>query len=203
MWTTCDVLFGPDFLEKAASTLKPMSSCTSIPHAQYLTIENYRAKRNNVYSWGGVDTIFFDADILTKSEVKGVIRDFPNKGWGLFEYFLSDVGSLFATGGMFNLWPTRIEKILNDHGANNATREFFEMSTSHNQKVYNDFRSKYHLRGDAFTSVLRYKTPIKHIAMISRFYFNITRNRIRFRSLSFASKYAPQSVKNFTKRFRK
>jgi hypothetical protein len=199
IWTTCDVVFERDFFEKIVSSLPSRASCTAIPHVLYASIEDLQKNMNRYYSWGGIDTICFDADILRLPEVKDILQTYPNKGWGLFEYFLTDIGKLFCTGGMYNLWPAKICKVGNDRNANNETRNYFDLSTTYNSMTYNDFRKKYGIKRNT-GCVFWYKTRYRYAYVTIFLFLNIAKNSTINACVRSLSRYVPQNAKSSIKK---
>ena len=178
IWTCSDDLFERDFLEKIVASMTPLSCCTSLPHIGYRNVDEYLHKKVFNYTYGGIDLICFDGDIFLNQEARKVIRDFPNLGQNMIEYFLSGVGRVFSKR-MFNMWPIKIERINNDRKANNETREFITMCTTRNQLTYESFKTKYKLKGDVYRSVLSFKTPIRYFKVRFMIYFMITKCRLQ------------------------
>jgi hypothetical protein len=200
IWTTCDDLYDPSFFEKIITTLTPLSACTSLPHVTYRTIEDYEAKNISSYCYGGIDLVCFDADIFLNPEVQEAVRAYPNKGWGLFEYFLSGIGRVFAKK-MYNVWPAKIERINNDRKANNETKSYFDMSTEHNRASYQAFVKKYNIKGDMYASIFAYKTPLRYAKTKFMIALMITRYRLEnsiYKSKAFIS--VPPSIKKLFKK---
>ena len=92
LWTTCDVIFEKDFFENIINEFKPGYCGTSLPHSVYTNHDNYINNNNPWKLWWGLDLIFFDSDILASVKVNNIIDNYPNNGWGYFEFFLSGVG---------------------------------------------------------------------------------------------------------------
>lgn len=189
IWTTCDDLLEDRFFERIVNTMTPFSCCTSLPHIVYRNIEDYKKKKIGGRIYGGIDLICFDGDVFLNSEARSAIRDYPNKGWGLFEYFLSGIGRVFCQR-MYNAWPAQIEAIRNDRKANNETLSYFDSSTTYNKKKYVDFIRKYSLKGDVYSSILCYKTSFRYVKVWSMIFIMVTIYRIQgafFKSRLFRS----------------
>jgi hypothetical protein len=199
IWTCCDDLYAPDFLEKLVQKLTPMSSATSLPHIVYKTVEDYKKGNIGGYTYGGVDFVCFDADIFLLPEVQKVVRDYPNKGWGMTEYFLSGIGRVFCKN-MYNLWPTKVGRIDNDRVVSKEGRDYFDLSISHNRRTYGEFVKKYGIKGDEYSHIFLYKTSWKYLNVKLNFIFRISRYRLEAVSTEWMKKYLPQGIKNRIKR---
>ncbi len=199
IWTTCDDLFDETFFEKLVSELLPLSAYTSLPHIVYKNVEDYKMGKVGSYCYGGIDTVCFDADIFLIPEVREVIHKYQNKGWGFFEYFLSGVGKVFCKE-MINLWPTKIARIDNDRSANNETRAYFDLTSSHNAKTYGEFKHKYSIKGDVYSSIFYYKTPMKYAGIKLRTFLRITEYRLKNKFAKKIIRFLPRSLKDLLKK---
>jgi hypothetical protein len=199
VWTTCDDIFDPRFFEEALATLTPRAACTSLPHIMYRTMADYDADRPYLKCWGGIDTICFDADVFLQPEVQEALRRYPNKGWGYFEYFLSGIGRVFCEN-MYNIAPPLIDRIDNDRKANNETRAYFNLVTSHNKGTYEAFARDYGLRGDVYASVLAYKLPPAKRVARSLFFLHIARIRVQVVFWKAMNAFLPRGLKALGKR---
>jgi hypothetical protein len=200
IWTCGDDILESDFFEKVMASMTPFSCCTALPHICYRSIEDYEQKKVCGYIYGGIDLICFDGDIFLNPEVGQVLKDYPNRGQNMIEYFLSGIGRVFGKA-MYNIWPVKIQRIDNDRKVNNETHEIFDMCSALNQETYNAFKAKYNLKGDVYRSVLSYKTSRQYQNIWIMTYMKITLNRIQqifIRPWMF--KMIPRGVKDFLKR---
>ncbi|MEI8327965.1 MAG: hypothetical protein WCG02_02405 [Candidatus Taylorbacteria bacterium] len=200
IWTCCDDLLENTFFEKVMSALTPLSSCTSMPHISYRSITDYENKAMSGYMYGGIDLICFDGDVFLNDDVKTALRDYPNMGWGMTEYFFSAIGRAFCKN-MYNIWPAKIERFDNDRKASKETHSYFALCIENNRKMYTAFTKKYNLTGDVYRSVLSYKTPLKHMKVKFMIYLKININRLQ--SLLFKDwmfKMIPTGVKRSLKK---
>jgi len=139
MYTCCDDLLDKDFFEKVVDAMTPLSCCTSLPHMNYRTLEDYRNDKICTYTYGAMDMIFFDGDIFLNPEVKKIIKNYRNDGMCGTEYFFSSIGRLFSQT-MYNIWPVKIVRIDNDRKINNETRAYMEMCATHNAESFKAFK---------------------------------------------------------------
>lgn len=202
IWTCCDDLYAPDFLERLVEKLTPLSSATSLPHVVYKNVDEYKKGNIGGYTYGGIDFVCFDADVFLIPEVKEVINKYTNKGWGFTEYFLSGIGRVFCKN-MYNLWPTKVGRIDNDRVASNEGRDYFDLSISHNRKSYEAFVKHYGLKGDAYSHIFFYKTSWRYVNIKMRIFFNILRYRLEAISTKSMKRYLPQGMKDAMKKILK
>lgn len=200
MWTTCDDIFEPHFFKKMVDTMSPLSCATSLPHTVYRTIGDYNKNNISSYCYGGIDMVCFEGNVFLNPEVKQVIHDYPNQGWGFFEYFLSGIGRVFCKE-MINLWPIKLARINNNRAAGNETSYYFNLSSSHNGKNYEAFAKKFKLRGDTSSSIFYYRTSWKYAGIKIKTFLMITKYRIEnifFKSIIFTM--IPKKVKSGVKK---
>ena len=164
MWTTCDVVLEPSFLNSIKTKLPHLGSGTSYPHVIYPDTKSYEIQKNKVLFWAGIDTIFFDADLLTSNEAKSDIKNYPNLGWGFFEFFLTGMGLKYARK-MINIWPIKLEKIDNDRAINNETSVYLNTTSNHNKSFLEKFISDNKIKKDFFRWLAYYKYPRSQLVM--------------------------------------
>lgn len=113
IWTTCDVIFEPNFFDNIIKHLPPKSFGICAPHIIYNNLGDYY-KNINYYSFlfNGIDTVFFTADVINKDFINDLIN-YPNREWGLFEHFLSALGKLYANNLVNFYFLNKIRKINN------------------------------------------------------------------------------------------
>jgi hypothetical protein len=200
IFTCSDDLWENDLFEKVVNEMTPLSCCTSLPHISYKSIDDFKIKKIGGYIWGGVDLICFDGDIFLNPEARAAIRDYPNHGRGMTEYIFSSVAKVFSKR-MFNMWPLKIHRIDNDVDISSKTREYFAFCNAHNKQTFDAFVRKYNLKGDAYTSILYYKTPMRHFGIRCTLFLmmNVYRIQNMFYS-SWIFKSIPRGTKKFLKR---
>ena len=144
--------------------------------------------------------VCFGGDVFLNPEVKQVIHDYPNQGWGFFEYFLSGIGRVFCKD-MINLWPTKLARINNNRAVGNETSYYFDVSSTHNAISYWAFAKKFKLRGDTSSSIFYYKTSWKYYGIKIKTFLMITKYRLQnifFKSIFF--KAIPKNIKEKIKK---
>ena len=88
LWTTCDVIFDPDFFEKIVAKTKSRTCGTSYPHLTYPSVDDYKGKRNGHLLWYGIDSIFYSSDVFTEPAAEEALKKYPSEGWGHGDFFL-------------------------------------------------------------------------------------------------------------------
>jgi hypothetical protein len=102
---------------------------------------------------------------------------------------------------MYNIWPARIERFDNDRVASKETHAYFDFCIENNKKMLEDFSKKYGLKGDVYTSVLSYKTPLKYFKVKCMIYLKVNMNRYQNIFVKdWMFKIIPRPVKNVLKK---
>lgn len=173
IWTTCDVIFEPNFLQSILDQDVPYISGTSHPHHIFQSQTDYLARREpTVTPTLGLDTLFFDADLFLKPEVSHIMKTYPNINWGCFELFLSGIAELYSLKRVNLYTQTKISKIQNIRPLNNETTDYFEASMSHNWPIFQRFVKDYHLtprKQEMIPYIMTYR-PTNPIAYYLRFH---------------------------------
>ncbi len=145
LWTTCDVIFGPDFFEKIVAKIKSQTCGTSYPHLIYNSLNDYKDNKNGHLLWGGIDTIFFSSDTFTEPRVGETIKKYPNEGWGHGDYFLVALGRAFYKN-MINIRAySKIKKVSNDRKISEETTLYLYGSDKINSIIFRQFLRDFHI----------------------------------------------------------
>lgn len=143
LWTTCDVVFPPDFFAEIVRCFEQGDSGTSHPHRLATSFDDYAAGHvDDAYPYGrlspeavneGMDFVYFDADLFGPgSPARAVVEEYRFVDWGLFEHFLTGIARLYAERRL-NLWATApAVKIANDRTEGPETAAYFDRSWNRN-----------------------------------------------------------------------
>jgi hypothetical protein len=162
LWTTCDVVFPPSFLQVVARRFAPGISGTSHPHRLAQSYEDYKAGRiEKTFPFGpfsrsaqmeGIDFVYFDADIFRpKGPARTDLGTYRFVDWGLFEHFLAGMARLYAHQRL-NLWASApVVKIVNTRDVVTETDAYFESAWQRNYEPMRRFLDDYGLGDDLLT----------------------------------------------------
>ena len=133
LWTTCDVILPPQFLQAICDHFSPGTAGTSHPHAEAPSVSELNSLRAPQLPYGrfsrdvlesGIDLVYFDGDLLLDHETERMLREYRFVDWGLFEHFLVGIAQLRSSRRV-NLWSYGVvQKVTNDREPGNETAEW-------------------------------------------------------------------------------
>ena len=132
IWTTCDVIFEVDFLEKVCLHLGRRSMLTSHPHKSM-------EKKEPLSINSGFDIIGFGKNVLTKPGFREAIEKYKFYDWGLFEHFLIALGVHHKCVASNIYLKSPIFKIENDRVPGNETNTWLAKCWDINKTQLNSF----------------------------------------------------------------
>lgn len=146
LWTTCDVIYRPDFFQTIADQYQPRLFAVSHPHVTYSSIEDLGTGRSIAGSIdSGMDLAIMDAALLRDPHYLDIITRYRFVDWGIFEHFLVGLG-LLAGGPMLNLYRlSSIAKIENDRKPGNETQAWLLKCWKINEAVFRQFLEHHRL----------------------------------------------------------
>lgn len=146
VWTTCDILYKPNFFQTLVEAYKPGLAGIIHPNILYKTTEDALndVNRDVHYTGNGIDMIVCDARMLSE-KAKSDIINYRFYDWGVFEYFMMGVMLNYASVRR-NFYPeTSLKKIVNDRELTNETKEYFRRCTAMNGPVLKRYKTDTHL----------------------------------------------------------
>jgi hypothetical protein len=145
IWTTCDLIFESQFLEKInLLNFKNNFSASIISHP-HLIFNNIKDVELNKYHINGpndgIDFIGFSSKLMT-TKFKKDLSQYFYADWGVFEHFLVAMAVKYSFR-RFNIFEiSQVKKIVNDRLANNESENYFKLSLNKNWPVFEDFLKK-------------------------------------------------------------
>ena len=152
LWTTCDVIFDPDFFEKIVAKTKSRTCGTSYPHLTYPSVDDYKGKRNGHLLWYGIDSIFYSSDVFTEPAAEEALKKYPSEGWGHGDFFFTAFGLAFYENVINIRNYSKIQKIENDRNTAGETGTYFDADTK-NTLVFRQFVKDYHIGNESGISI--------------------------------------------------
>lgn len=138
LWTTCDVIFDKNFFKNIIKNYSINFFGTSHPHIKYLNIENFQKKNNlKIEIEDGIDVIFFDYASILK--IKNEIEKYKFFDWGVFENFLTALGSAKLQKSINIYKISKIKKILNNRSQNNEDQKWLNECLLKNRIIMDNF----------------------------------------------------------------
>ena len=146
LWTTCDVIFEPNFFQKITDNYSKNFFAVSHPHITFSSIDdlgsnNYITSSINT----GMDLIIMDGEIFKSAENFKIICKYKFYDWGIFEHFLVGFSQLFQSQKINLFGISNISKIENDRVVNNETNTWLLNCWLKNKVVLDRFISEYKL----------------------------------------------------------
>jgi hypothetical protein len=148
LWTTCDVILPPNFLQAICDHFSPGTAGTSHPHAEAQSVQELESLRLPQLPYGrfsqdvlesGIDLVYFDGDLLLDPETERMLRKYRFVDWGLFEHFLVGIAQL-RSARRINLWSYGVvKKVTNDREPGNETVQWLENCWTRNAIPMQEF----------------------------------------------------------------
>ena len=203
LWTTCDVLYESEFIEKSINYLKDKAIVTSHPHKiVVLNDSSYDESRLSSPS-SGFDMLFFSSEFLQDKKIRQAHNKYVFKDWGVYEHFLISLTELSDHVKMINIYEeSSIVKVENDRVLTNEPSEFLINSHKRNQIVFKEYLNNNHLSVNYFNLFfchLKFKMSkdrLKHYLYFYKdmfIYASYLRRRL-------VSSFVPSVIKNHLRR---
>lgn len=146
LWTTCDILYQPDFFQKLIENYSENLFAISHPHITYNSIDDLGTNNCVAASINtGMDLIAMAGAIFASDEVVELVKKYKHYDWGIFEHFLVGLSQV-VSGHNINLYGvSNISKIENDRQVNNETSLWLQNCWERNKVVLDQFISDYDL----------------------------------------------------------
>lgn len=175
LWTTCDVIYEPQFFETIIKNYKENIIGTSHPHVVATSIDNYKnGKFGKLIVSAGFDLVYFDDKFLGNPKVSDSLRSYIFKDWGYFEHFLIALVGLVQSSGRINVYEeAKIFKIKNNRQLTDDSKEFLEESSKLNKRILekflweNDLKKRCLKLAYCHTIFKSTKKPLKHFIWVT------------------------------------
>lgn len=199
LWTTCDVIFQPDFFEQIIRHSSDGFFAISHPHITYPSIDSLNSDKHVSASLNsGMDLMIMDGEIFRNKENVAIVNKYRFVDWGVFEHFLVGLGQL-NKGAMINFFGvSNISKVENDRKVGAETNAWLMSCWQKNIVPFEQFINDYKLSGELFNltychmqfSLIKKRTAHYSLFFVdySKYFINLTRR--------FISKLVPDNVKN-------
>lgn len=192
LWTTCDVIYPPDFFYGIIQSYSYNIIGTSHPHRIYSSISEFERKFTTIKSTpnSGFDVLFFDKAFFSNKNILYSVKNFIFTDWGLYEHFLIALAELNKNSKKINLYPEfEIEKIENNRKLVGESIKFIHKSYKRNFYVFKQFLSKYNITDNYFDLTFCF---IKMLSQDRKFnYFW----EFKFQILAYYLKYPLRKIK--------
>lgn len=157
LWTTCDITYQSDFLEKIVCNHVSKFSMigTSHPHL----INGVGMDSFNIGSISkGFDLVFFSKAFIENPMVLKSLDDYRFFDWGIFEHFLISLGELVPNKRMINLYEdSKVYKYENDRSVTNESLQFLKKSHENNARTFQSFLQEFSITKKYFNLIFCHK----------------------------------------------
>jgi hypothetical protein len=144
LWTTCDVLFPPDFLATVVRHATPGFVAVSHPHLMYASLDDLAVARQIPASLNsGMDLVIMDGALFRNERNLRIIRDFRFRDWGIFEHFLVGFAQVAATRRINLFGVANIGNVENDRVVGAETQNWLLACWNTNNVVIDRFIADY------------------------------------------------------------
>jgi|GEM_PF-1678258 len=168
LWTTCDVLYAPNFIEVCSAHSIKKRIITSHPH-KVVSTNNFNIDiLQDVSGLGsGFDMIYMTSDFLEQEDVQKALSKYIYTDWGIFEHFLIALSRLCKDVRLINVCEeSQVKKIENDRQITNDSNSFLMGSHKKNSVVLSRFLTDFGLSTKFFNLIYCHLN------------FNLTKNKI-------------------------